>query len=277
MKKYILFICTALVSTLQLAAQNKQLVKLWQTDSVFKVPESVLYDDKNKVLYVSNIEGTDPWGKDDKGSIGKLGLDGKVINVDWVSGFQSPKGMGIYKNILYVADLDQVVSIDINKGQIVNRLTVEGASGLNDISIDNKGTVYVTDSKGKKLFRIEGGKASLYLDSLKGPNGVLAHDGKLMIVDNGGLYRVETNKSLTKITEGMEGGTDGIAFTQNGEYVVSCWAGVIYYVKADGSKQVLLDTREIKSNTADVGYDQKNKIVYVPTFWKNSVVAYQLK
>jgi sugar lactone lactonase YvrE len=96
-------------------------------------------------------------------------------------------------------------------------------------------------------------------------------------VDNGGLYRVETNKSLTKITEGMEGGTDGIAFTQNGEYVVSCWAGVIYYVKADGSKQVLLDTREIKSNTADVGYDQKNKIVYVPTFWKNSVVAYQLK
>ena len=277
MKKYLLFICTALVLSLQLTAQNKQLVKLWQTDSVFKVPESVLYDEKNQVLYVSNIEGTDPWGKDDKGSIGKLGLDGKVIKVEWVTGFQSPKGMGIYNGILYVADQDQVVSIDINKGQIVNRLTVEGASGLNDISIDNKGIIYVTDSKGKKLFRVEGGKASLYLDSLKGPNGVLVHEGKLMIVDNGGLYKVETNKSLTKIADGMEGGTDGIASVQNGEYIVSCWAGVIYYVKPDGSKQVLIDTRDVKSNTADIGYHPKNKIIYVPTFWRNSVVAYQLK
>jgi hypothetical protein len=29
-------------------------------------------------------------------------------------------------------------------------------------------------------------------------------------------------------------------------------------------------------NAADIGYDKVKKIVYVPTFWKNSVVAYQL-
>ena len=40
---------------------------------------------------------------------------------------------------------------------------------------------------------------------------------------------------------------------------------------------MILDTRIDKINAADIGYDSKNKIVYVPTFWKNNVMAYQLK
>jgi hypothetical protein len=48
-------------------------------------------------------------------------------------------------------------------------------------------------------------------------------------------------------------------------------------VNGDGTKQNLLDTREQKINTADIGYDAKNRIVYVPTFWKNKIVAYELK
>ena len=51
----------------------------------FKVPESVYFDKAGKVLYVSNIDG-EPWGKDGAGSIGKLGLDGKVIAAEWVKG-----------------------------------------------------------------------------------------------------------------------------------------------------------------------------------------------
>lgn len=277
MKKNLFLVTIGLVSAMQLAAQQKQLVKLWQTDSVFKIPESVLYDEKSQVLYVSNIDGTDPWGKDDKGSIGKLGLDGKPIQVEWVKGFQSPKGMGMRNGMLYVADLDQLVTVDIRKGEVVNRLTIDGAVGLNDVSIDSKGVIYVTDSKGKKLFKVENGKASLLLEDLKGPNGVLAHNNKLLIVDNGGLYTIEADKKLKLISEGMEGGTDGIEHVQNGEYLVSCWGGVVYYVKPDGSKQVLIDTRPEKSNTADIGWNPAKKIVYVPTFWKNSVVAYELK
>jgi hypothetical protein len=38
----------------------------------------------------------------------------------------------------------------------------------------------------------------------------------------------------------------------------------------------LLDTREKKVNSADIGYDPVNQIVYVPTFFKNNVVAYKL-
>jgi hypothetical protein len=75
----------------------------------------------------------------------------------------------------------------------------------------------------------------------------------------------------------MDASTDGIERVKENEYVVSCWSGIIYYVKSDGSKQELLDTRSQKINSADIGYDKTNRIVYVPTFFKNSVVAYELK
>jgi hypothetical protein len=48
-------------------------------------------------------------------------------------------------------------------------------------------------------------------------------------------------------------------------------------VNTNGQKSKLLDTKAESINAADIGYDKKNKIVYVPTFWKNNVVAYKLK
>lgn len=258
-------------------SQEHSLVKLWASDTVLKVPESVLYDADNKVLYASNIDGTDPWGADGKGSIGKIALDGKIIAVDWVPGLNSPKGMGLYKGKLYAADLGNVVVIDIKAGKIVETIKVEGAEGLNDISVDKNGVVYVSDSKTKRLYKITNGKPELYLENLAGPNGVLCDRDNLFILDNGGMYKVNADKTLTKITDGMEGGTDGIENVSGTDYLVSCWSGVIWYVKVDGSKEKLLDTRDQKINSADIGYDAKTKTVYVPTFWKNGIVAYQLK
>jgi hypothetical protein len=276
MRKIIL--CPILViASFAASAQAPSLVKKWETDSVMKVPESVLYDAGSKVLYVTNIDGTDPWAKDGKGSIGRVGLDGKVIDVEWVKGFHAPKGMGIYKGKLYVADMQEVIVIDIATAAITERIKVEGAVGLNDVSVDKKGVVYVTDSQGKKLFRSVKGKSELYLDSLGRPNGVLAHKKEVFVLDNGTLYKVAKDKSLTKIADGMDGGTDGVENVGGKNYIVSCWAGSIWHVNMDGTKTNLLDTRAQKINSADIGYDAKNKIVYVPTFWKNTIVAYELK
>lgn len=265
-------------SILFTASAQHQLVKLWETDTTLKVPESVFIDHKSNVLYVSNIDGQ-PWAKDGKGSIGKVGMDGKVIAVDWVTGLQAPKGMGMHKNHLYVADLNEVVVIDITKGAIVDRIVVDGAITLNDISVEENGTVYVSDSRGRKVYSIENKKATVLLDTtqLKGPNGVLKHKGSLYVLDAGSMYRMEKNGSLTKLADGMEASTDGVEHVTGGDYIVSTWIGVVYYVNADGSKQVLLDGREQKINSADIGYDAAKRIVYVPTFWRNTVVAYELK
>ena len=278
MKKIFLFIIAIFlfISNNELNAQKHKLVKLWETDTLLKVPESVLYDAANNVLYASNIDGTDPWGRDGKGSIGKIGMDGKIIAVDWVSGLNAPKGMGVNNGKLYVADLSDIVVIDTKKGIIEKRIPVEGAQGLNDVSVDKNGVIYVSDSKANKIYRIENGTTSLFVDKLKGANGVLMQGKDFYFLDAGGVYKLNDDKTSTKISDGMEGGTDGIENVTGNDFLVSCWQGAIWYVHADGTKELLLDTKAEKKNTADIGFDPKTKTVYVPTFWKNSVVAYKV-
>lgn len=264
------------IITAGFATEAQELTRIWETDSTLMVPESVFFDKKNKVLYVSNIDG-EPWGKDGKGSIGKVGLDGKILEAEWVTGLSAPKGMGLHNNTLYVADMGELVAIDIKSGKITKRIAVDGAEGLNDVSVDKSGVVYVTDSRTKKVHRVQNGTASLFLENLKGPNGVLVHNNSIYVLDAGGMYKVEKDKSLKMLAEGMEGGTDGVEHVKGNEFIVSCWGGVIYYVNGDGTKKLLLDSRDQKINSADIGYDAAKRIVYVPTFFKNSVVAYQLK
>jgi len=259
------------------SAKTPELVLKWESDSSLKVPESVLFDKAGQVLYVSNIDGTEPWKADGKGSIGKVGLDGKVIAAEWVSGLQGPKGMGMFNGKLYVADLGNIVVIDIAAGKIEKSIPIEGATGLNDISIDSKGVVYVTEMLSKKLYKVENDKPELVLENLKRPNGVLAHENEIYLLDDGGFYKMNADKTLTLIVDGMEGGTDGIENVQGNEFIVSCWEGALWYIKADGTKHLLMDTRAEKRNTADIGFDPETKTVYVPTFFRNTVVAYEIK
>lgn len=264
-----------LTCALSLNAQHS-LTKLWTTDSTLKVPESVLFDEKNNVLYVANIDGQ-PAEKDGKGSIGKVGTDGKIISTDWVTGLNAPKGMALHQKTLWVADIDQVVAIDIESGSIKQQIPIEGSVFLNDVTADPAGNIYISDSETKKVHVIKNGTPSLYWENLQRPNGLLFHKNALLILDNGTLNELDKTKGYKKLAEGMEGGTDGIEHINKNDFIVSCWSGVIYYVSTNGKKEMLLDTRNEKINSADIGYDAKNKIVYVPTFWKNTVVAYQLK
>ena len=281
--KKLLYLAVLCIAACNMAGDSKvkdqkhQLVKKWETDSLLKIPESVLFDKANQVLYVSNIDGTDPWVADGKGSISKVGLDGKIIALDWVSGLNAPKGMGLYNGKLYVADLTNLIIIDIKSAKVDKTVAIEGAVGLNDISIDAEGIAYISDSKGKKVFRFENDRSEIFLEDLKGPNGVLIHENAFYVLDDGGMYKMNADESLTMITDGMEGGTDGIENVKGNEFIVSAWEGTIWYVNADGTKQVLLDTSSEKKNTADIGYDPDTKTVYVPTFWKKTVVAYEVK
>jgi hypothetical protein len=258
------------------AAAQPKLVKKWESDASFKVPESVYLDKAGKVLYVANIEG-EPWGKDGAGSIGKLGLDGKVVAAEWVKGLNAPKGMALVKGTLWVADLSELVGIDVAKGVVATRVPVPGATRLNDVTADGKGAIYVSDSEQKKVHKVEGTTVTTLLEGLKGPNGLLASGGNLFVLDSGTLYQVQPDKQLKMITEGMEGGTDGVEPIKGGGWVVSTWGGVIYHVAADGTKTVLVDTRAQKQNSADIAYDADAKVVYVPTFFKGTVIAYELQ
>ncbi|MEY2903570.1 MAG: hypothetical protein RLY89_2676 [Bacteroidota bacterium] len=256
-------------------AQQHGLTKLWETDTIFRTPESVLFDGKGKRLFVSNIDGA-PAEKDGKGFISIVGLDGKPISLAWIKGLNAPKGMGIYKNKLYVADLTELVVIDIKQAVILEKIPIEGAVFLNDIVIDNKGIVFVSDTRSFNVYQYDQERVSVTMRNLKRPNGLLMNEKDLLILDNGSLLALNLNGQLLQLMEGMDPSTDGIERVKADEYIVSAWEGVIYYVIANKTKEILLDTRKEKKNTADIGYDAKNRIIYVPTFFGNKLVAYKL-
>ena len=271
-----LFIVLVFAANLSVA-QSLQLK--WKSDTLLRVPESVLLDAGRNVLYVSNIDGKSD-GKDGEGFISQLTLDGKIKSLKWVTGLNAPKGLGMVKNNLYVADLTTVVVIDIPSGKITNTIEIEGAQFLNDVTTDSKGIVYVSDSSTGKIYTVKDGKAELYFESAEFNriNGLLALKDGLYVADfgNGSNYKISTDKKLTKVAVTSQG-ADGVVLVGKNEYLVSSWHGEIYHVNAKGESKKVLDTKDQKISAADIEYNSKTKTVYVPTFFANCIMAYELK
>lgn len=259
-------------------AQKIVLEKKWETDSILKVPESVIYDDIQKTIYASNINGK-PWEKDRNGFISKITLSGKIEKLEWITGLDAPKGLGIFKNKLYIADITKVVIVNIATGQIENSIEIKGAQTLNDITIDDSGNVYISDSAGKKIYLLQGDKATVWAENRewKRPNGLLALKNSIRLVDadGGTFYNIlYSNKASKTTAEGLEKG-DGIVEIVPDEYVISNWNGEINYVK-DTKVERILNTKEAKRNAADIWYIPSEKLLLIPTFFGNTVAAYQL-
>lgn len=249
----------------------------WQTDAVLTTCESVLYDDKNDVLYVANINGK-PDGKDGNGFISKVSLDGEVIAESWVKGMDAPKGMGLLDGKLYVTDINRVHEIDTKTGKITKTHTVKNAVFLNDIAV-GKGKVFVSDSRGGAIHVIEDGKVTAFLSNLQGPNGLFAENGDLVVAfwDAKTLNTIDiSSKDITLRTEGIEN-PDGIEAIDNNEYLVSSWNGLIHHIDKDWKKTLVLDTRKDSLNAADIEYVKSKNLLLVPTFFKNKVMAYEVE
>jgi sugar lactone lactonase YvrE len=261
----------------------KKLVKAWESDTTLRVPESVLYDPGTDALYVANIDGK-PDALDGNGFISKMTLDGKITNLRWATGLNAPKGMGIHAGKLYVTDVYRLVVIDLQTGQAEKTYDAVDPKNafLNDVTIDRAGTVYVSDSRFDKLYRLQEGKWTVIMEGehLNRPNGLLSVDKNKLLLGCTKLGALRTlnleTKTMMTLAEGMAA-TDGIVPDGKDNYFVSDWNGQIFFVEATGDKQQLLDTRADKLNTADIEYVKKAKLLLVPTFFGNKVVAYRVE
>jgi sugar lactone lactonase YvrE len=278
MKK--LFVLTGLVSCLFAFHTNAQkLTSTWNTEATLSVPESVLLDSKNNLLYIANIDGK-PDSVDGNGFISQVSTDGKIKNLKWVTGLDAPKGMGLFKSTLYVADIHRVAVIDIATGKITQSVEIAGSAFLNDITLDDKGNVYVSDTGTGKIHKVANGKAELFFESaadIKSPNGLLALKDGLYIADfgTGAFHKLGWDKKLTKIGV-IVPGSDGIVQVDKDKFLVSSWYGEVHTITTAGVVEKLLDTKEQKLNAADVDYDAKTRTLYIPTFFANTVAAYSL-
>lgn len=251
-----------------------KLVKLWETDTVLKTCESVLFDGEQNRLFVSNINRQ----KEDQpgnGFISILNLDGSIAQLEWATGLNAPKGMGILNGQLYVTDVDRIVAIDLKTGKIAKEYKPEKADFLNDITISDS-AVYASDMNLGTILKIQDGKLNTIAKDVTKVNGLLIDGDQLMTLDAMGLRSFDlATQQFEMVNDSVTGG-DGLVKLDAENYIASRWKGEIYLVSGNET-QLLLDTQKEESQTADIGLNANEKILYVPTFYKNKVVAYQLE
>lgn len=265
-------------STEAMAEKIPTLTRLWATDTVLRTPESVLYDQARNVIYVANVN-LNPWEKDGNGFISKLDTNGNILELQWVSGLNGPKGMGILNDHLYVADIDEVVEINLESGAIVNKYFIEGNPTLNDITVGN-GVIYISGSDSNKVFMLKDGRVTLLFEGDFGrPNGLYAESGRLLMITTISselkAFDLETGQ-ITVLVDSIGHG-DGIVPAGDGDYLASSWRGEIFYLTPGWKRIQLLDTRDAEINAADIDYIVEQQMLLVPTFHKNQVVAYRVE
>jgi hypothetical protein len=250
----------------------------WQTDSLLTTCESVIYDKEHDVLYVANINGT-PDVKDGNGFISKVAMDGTITAAHWISNLDAPKGMGLFNRKLYAADIDRIHEIDVVSGKVIQTYAVPGAKFLNDITTDAAGRVFSSDSNTGDIFMLQNGKISKWFSGVDGPNGLLAEGNHMWVL----AWNTKTMNSIDTASRQMVMKADSLEFPDgieavgNGDYLVSSWKGMVQYVDTNGKSQVILDTRADSLSAADIAYIPEKKLLLVPTFYKNRVMAYELK
>ena len=266
---------------LQSCGNNSTVVleKIWESDTILTTSESAIYDEVNDVIYVSCINHG-PREKDGKGFISKLDLKGNIIEHKWATGMHAPKGMGLYKGILYVADITELISIDTRSGDIKNKISVRHAGMLNDITISSNGILYFTDTDSNKIYVLQDGNIEPFLDfGLKSPNGLLAEDNRLLLASMGyqALFTIDyASRNKEVVAEGLNK-ADGIIKLKTGDYIVSDWFGELFLIDVNKTATSLISTKEAGIGSADLGYIPRKNMVLVPTFNSNTLVAYKVK
>ena len=263
-------------------------------DVGLSTPESVLHDTVADVYLVSNISGA-PVAKDDDGFITRLSPEGQVEQLKWIDGtaadvtLHAPKGLVIRGDTLYVADIDCVRRFVRTTGAPAGEICFPGATFLNDVGMDGNGTLYVTDSGLNADFTSSGTDA---------------------------LWSFTPDGQTSKLQQGDSlGRPNGIAFNDEGGFVVTFGTGEIYQFGPDNRRRTVLPgaparqldgivfTRdggylfsswgdmavhrvdaqgatsrllEDVESPADIGYDAKRNRVLVPLFIPSKVVIKQI-
>jgi sugar lactone lactonase YvrE len=284
--------------------ESTKINKLWETPNDLKNPESVAYAPMQNVLFVSNVNG-EPAQKDQNGFISKVSpSNGSIIELNWVTGLNAPKGIAISNNksTLYVSDITDLVEINIDNGKIMKRFNAPGSAFLNDVTSDNQGNIYVSDTVTNTIYKLDTNakdgnnnmsslQAWLQSPQLNGPNGLHVDNSKNRLIvaslgdmsrPGGGIEVIDLkNKTITTLgkegTTSPFGGLDGIESdtTEAHYYVTDNPAGKVYIVNADGTGYGTLIDLHTKG-AADLSFIPNQSTIIIPLMQDNKLVAYKL-
>lgn len=285
MKKLLSIFLTAFV--IQTAASQATSEVIRKIEG-FKHPESVASDTRH--FYVSNLGNVlDPNAKDGDGFISKLNKFGEIMEMNAFPDIKlnSPKGMTILNDVLYVTDVDSIIGIDVRTKKVVWGRMFFGTKYLNDILARDENTLYVSATDVNQIYEID-----LLSDSVRviggsstprAPNGLGADlvSSFLFIVSFGedkesgeiGRLNLRTNEYETVFNE--MGKFDGV-FYSNGRYYISDWGLngkgrlFVYDIRRDGLREIKPDSGYFQG-PADFFYDFATRRIWLPCMLENAV------
>jgi hypothetical protein len=232
-----------------------------QTVGGFVNPESVGCDTRGKLLYVGNFGSPklDPALKDGMGYISKVGLDGKVIEKQWLPApggekLNKPKGIWIQGDRLWVTDIDVVWVFDL-KTRKGRKLELPGVVFANDPAVMD-GALYISDNRSDQVVKVEPADflnaraepkiTPMFRSVGVNPNGVYpGPDGQLLMVgfiapdQPRGIYLLGVSGQVKPLS-GPIGRLDGIYPLPDGSLLATDWnSGSLFrWTEHDGMRKL---------------------------------------
>ena len=164
----------------------------------------------------------------------------------------------------------------------MNRYPIPGAEFLNDLDLDDSGTIYVTDTNKNCVFKLSAGKSEIWMEGevVGSANGILVEKDRLLVgVTSDGTIKtfdLKTRQAGNLFTLGPGANMDGLVGDGKGGYLFSDYFGRIYRGDAKGRTVLLLDRRGPRQFTADFEYIPEKGLLIVPSLYDNRLTAYRL-
>ena len=249
--------------------------------------ESIAFDPIRNVLYVSVQSEQMP----NDGSIAKISLEGEIIKADFITGLNNPKGVAVSGNKLYVADITELVEIDLNTEKIIKKHQEKSAEFLNDVAIAESGEVYVSDMFTSSIFKLNNqGVFRNWFSSpeLENPNGLLVLKNNMFIAawgsftdktpanaPQGRFLQLDiATKQITKITTNPIGNLDGVQEYDKDHFLLSDWKkGTVLNVSKSGVSKLFLTTEQ---SVGDILYLPKKQLLALPIKNGNKILIYKV-
>jgi sugar lactone lactonase YvrE len=214
-----------------------------QTVKGFAFPETVTYDPRAKVLYVSEF-GSElkPADKDGKGRISKASLTGEVLDKQFLpapggEALNKPKGSWVAGNRFWVTDIDVAWVFDLTSRR-GRKVALPGVQFANDLAV-MRNALYISDNRTDQIVRVEPADflemsgepkvTQVFQGKSINPNGIYpAKDGSLLMV---GFLTAEQPRSIYSLSAGGEiktlakdvGRLDGLYEMDDGTLLVTDW------------------------------------------------------
>lgn len=282
MKKPLIVVFLVTVVFIRSNSQNILLNSAWQTDTVFFMSESAVYDSVRDAIYISNVNYKAEGEKDFtlfNECISKLDIDGNIENIRWIDSLLGPTGIAIYNDKLYAVERGYLAEIDIQNQKIIKHYPIPDFGFPNDIAFTKEGIAFITDSEKNCLYRFDGTSVSRWMsDSLfKGINALYLTNDTLLVGSSGMncLLAVDLKSKVTTVKAlNAVKFVDGIAPFHTGTIIGG--ETKITYLDSQGNYTVLINSNNNREWYADYYLIKDRNLLIVPTLYSNRVVAFRV-